>query len=115
MELVSFIENIILHEDLMNPNLYHACVHTHLNTGNKIVLVTLCVMWIHSNDGFKNVVASCFVFNTVFLEHWRSISTIFPIFLSQKKWVLISAGQNSLYAYRFGTLYSFNYEDGFVP
>jgi len=55
MELVSFIENIILHEDLMNPNLYHACVHTHLNTGNKIVLVTLCVMWIHSKDQFKSV------------------------------------------------------------
>lgn len=52
MELVSLIENIILHEDLMNPNLYHACVHTHLNTGNKIVLVTLCVIGIHCKDQF---------------------------------------------------------------
>lgn len=52
MELVSFIENIILHEDLMNPNLYHACVHTYLNTGNKIVLVTLRMMWIHFNEWF---------------------------------------------------------------
>lgn len=52
MELVSFIENIILHEDLMNPNLYHACVHTYLNTGNKIVLVTLCMTWIHFNEWF---------------------------------------------------------------
>jgi hypothetical protein len=28
-------KNIILHEDLLNPNLCHACVHTQLNTGNK--------------------------------------------------------------------------------
>lgn len=62
MELVSFIENIILHEDLMNPNLYHACVHTHLNTGNKIVLVTLCVTRIYSCAGFQNAVfTSCHV------------------------------------------------------
>lgn len=52
MELVSFIENIILHEDLMNPNLYHACVHTHLNTGNKIVLVILFVIQILSDERF---------------------------------------------------------------
>lgn len=28
-------KNIILHEDFMDPNLCHACVHTQLNTGNK--------------------------------------------------------------------------------
>lgn len=57
MELVSFIENIILHEYLMNPNLYHACVHTHLNTGNKIVLVTLC-----DANSFSLTVLKCRVY-----------------------------------------------------
>lgn len=47
MELAFTEKNIILHEDL-NPNLCHACVHTQLNTGNKIVLVNLALLGAYS-------------------------------------------------------------------